>query len=80
MTTNVSPESHCTVQSNVTNVETEYLHVRYSPEIILRNSNLKVFSIDSSFIEGEYRFPLSSIKVSIVRNLISQYVLSREKV
>ena len=79
MTTNVSPESHCPVQSNVTNVDGIFT-CRNSQEIILIKSNLKPFFIDSSFIEGEYRFPLPSIKVSIVKNLISQYVLSREKV
>ena len=80
MTTNVSPESHCPVQSNVTNVDGIFT-CRNSQEIILiLQSNLKLISIDSSFIEGEYRFPLPSIKVSIVKNLISQYVLSREKV
>ena len=76
MTTNVSPESHCTVQSNVRNVDRIFT-CQNSQEIIPRNSNLKLFSIDSSFIEGEYRFPLPSIKVSIVKNLISQYVLSQ---
>ena len=81
MTTNVSPGSHSTVQSNVTNVDRIFT-CRNSQEIIpTYNSQIsKVFSIDSSFIEGEYRFPLPSIKVSIVKNLISQYVLSREKV
>ena len=79
MTTNVSPESHCTVQSNVTNKDGIFT-CRNSQDIILIKLNLKLFSIDSSFIVGEYRFPLPSIKVSIVKNLISQYVLSREKV